>query len=137
MYTTWKWSTGEAYYKSARPEKNERQQEKDIDIDIEKEKCYNTQLNAINQSLADDSFFNQDSDLINITNSMFSRNQNASGTRREDLDTKIADREMIAQRGVNPFLKTSYVNDIVTRDMFLKPINTTFEHSTEKSKEET
>jgi len=129
MYTTWKWSTGEAYYKRARPEKDVRQQEVEIG--------YDSQTNAINQSLADDSFFNQDSDLINITNSMFSRNQNASGTRREDLDTKIADREMIAQRGVNPFLQTSYVNDVVARDMFLKPINTTFERSKEKSKEET
>lgn len=127
MYTTWKWSTGEAYYKSARPEKNE------TSVDI----GYDTQQNAINQSLADDSFFNQDSDIIDITNSMFSRNQNATGTRREDLDTKIADREMIAQRGVNPFLQTSYVNDVVARDMFLKPINTTFERSKEKSKEET
>ena len=33
---------------------------------------------------------------------------------------------MLAQRGVNPFLQTtSYVNDIVTRDIFLKPVNTT------------
>ena len=127
MYTTWKWSTGEAYYKSARLEKPQQQIEQ----------SYDSQINAINQSLADDSFFNQDSDLINITNSMFSRNQNASGTRREDLDTKIADRQMIAQRGVNPFLQTSYVNDVVARDMFLKPINTTFERSKEKSKEET
>ena len=37
----------------------------------------------------------------------------------------MADRELVSQRGVNPFLQTSYVNDIVTRDMFLKPINTT------------
>lgn len=127
MYTTWKWSTGETYYKSARQEKNETQQEQ----------SYDSQTNAINQSLADESFFNQDSDLINITNSMFSRNQNVNGTKREDLDSKIADREMIAQRGVNPFLQTSYVNDVVARDMFLKPINTTFERSKEKSKEET
>lgn len=126
MYTTWKWSTGEAYYKSARPEKNETQQ----DVG------YDSQMNAINQSLADDFVFNQDSDLINITNSIFSRNQNANGTRREDLDTKIADREMIAQRGVNPFLQTSYVNDVVARDMFLKPINTTFAYDKEKSKKE-
>ena len=126
MNTTWKWSTGEAYYKSARPEKNEKL-----------DQGYDSQINAINQSLADDSFFNQDSDFINITNSTFSRNQNASGTRREDLDTKIADREMISQRGVNPFLQTSYVNDVVARDMFLKPINTTFERLKEKSKEET
>ena len=123
---TWKWSNGEPYYKSARPRQDkesykggEHNQEVDYDYD------YDSQKNAINQSLGDDTFFNQDQDLMNITNSMFSRNQNPGGTRREDLDTKIADREMIAQRGVNPFLQTSYVNDIVTRDIFLKPVNTT------------
>jgi hypothetical protein len=128
MYNTWKWSKGEAYYKSARLEKQQEKEQETIG--------YDSQTNAINQSLADDSFFNQDSDLINITNTMFSRNQNSSGTRREDLDTKIADREMITQRGVNPFLQTSYVNDVVARDIFLKPVNTTFERSIEKSKEE-
>jgi hypothetical protein len=138
---SWKWSTGEPYYKSARPEKKEQ-----INTDPSYE--YDSQQNAINQSLADDSFFNQDShlnqesllnqdsDLINITNSMFSRNQNSSGTRREDIDTKMADRELLAQRGVNPFLQTSYVNDIVTRDMFLKPINTTQGRAKETNKEE-
>jgi hypothetical protein len=129
---TWKWSTGEPYYKSARsrPEnketpnyEKEKEQGQTYDYD------YDSQKNAINQSLADDSFFNQDSDLINITNSMFSRNQNSNGTRREDIDSKMADREMLAQRGVNPFLQTSYVNDIVTRDIFLKPINTTQERT--------
>ena len=125
MYNTWKWSTGETYYKSPKPEKK-----------VYEQQTYDSQINAINQSLADETLFNQDSDLINITNSMFSRNQTASGTKREDLDTKIADREMIAQRGFNPFLQTSYVNDIVTRDMFLKPINTTFEKSKETSKEQ-
>jgi hypothetical protein len=124
MYNTWKWSTGETYYKSAKLEKKVEEQ------------TYDSPTNAITQSLADETFFNQDSDLINMTNSMFSRNQNASGTKREDLDTKMADREMIAQRGFNPFLQTSYVNDIVTRDMFLKPINTTFEKSKETPKEE-
>jgi hypothetical protein len=124
----WKWSKGEPYYKSARLERGEQEPEqnnKNID--------YDSQKNAIHQSLAEDTFFNQDSmmdinmdnDMIGITNSMFSRNQNLSGTRREDLDLKISDREMISQRGVNPFLQTSYVNDIVTRDMFLKPVNTT------------
>ena len=118
MYT-WKWSNGEAYYKTARPERSAEREQLD----------YDSQKNAIQQSLAD---FNCDNDLINITNSMFSRNQNQSGTKREDLDNKIAGREMIAQRGVNPFMQTSYVNDVVARDMFLKPINTTFEKPKEK-----
>lgn len=123
---TWKWSTGEPYYKSARPEKTGEESNSNLDHNYE----YDSQKNAINQSLADDSFFNQDSDLLNITNTMFSRNQTANETRREDIDTKMADRELLAQRGVNPFLQTSYVNDIVTRDMYLKPVNTT--HGREK-----
>ena len=131
---TWKWSTGEPYYKSARPEKTSKEPNTNSNIDPNYE--YDSQKSAINQSLADDTFFNQDTDLIDITNSMFSRNQNSSGTRRETLDTKMADRQMIAQRGVNPFLQSSYVNDIVTRDMFLKPINTTQGRAKENNNED-
>ena len=61
----WKWSKGEPYYKSARPEKKITQQEENCE--------YDSQKNAINQSLADETFLNMDSDMIDITNSMFSR----------------------------------------------------------------
>lgn len=120
MYTLWKWSSGESetYYRSPRVNKTPPTYGEQV------EQCYDSRVNAINQSLAEHGQ-EQDSDLISITNTMFSRNQNQGGTRREDIDCKMADREMLAQRGVNPFLQTSYVNDIVTRDMFLKPINTT------------
>ena len=125
MYITWKWSIGEAYYKSERLKGQGQGQEKGQEREKGQGRENNSQINAMNQSLAETSFFNQDTDLINITNTMFSRNQNTNETKREDLDTKIADREMIAQRGFNPFLQTSYVNDIVSHDMFLKPVNTT------------
>lgn len=131
MYIKWKWSVGEVYYKSERIQRNNDTGQPALSQE------YDSQLNAINQSLADESFFNQDTSLINITNKMFSINQNGNDTSREDIDTKIADREMIAQRGVNPFFQTSYVNDVVARDMFLKPVNTTFERSKEKNKEKT
>jgi hypothetical protein len=124
---TWKWSTGIPYYKSERLQKNEP---------AKTGQEYDSQINAINQSLADKSFFNQDSTLINMTNSVFSMNQNANETRREDLDTKISEREMIGQRGFNPFLQTSYVNDVVAHDMFLKPVNTTFERVKGQTKED-
>jgi hypothetical protein len=125
----WKWSTGEQYYKSARKEKeyNEKQLEPNYDYNYNYD--YDSQTNAINLSLSE-------SDSINITNKMFSRNQNISATRREDLDTKIADRELLAQRGVNPFLQTSYVNDVVTRDIYLKPVNTTFDRIKPSSKDD-
>lgn len=113
---TWKWSTGETYYRSPRQQTDPSVETNNYSYDI--------QINAINQSLND---YGMDKDMINITNSVFSRNQNPTGTRREDLDTKIADREMIAQRGYNPFLQTSYVNDVVTHDIFLKPQNTTYD----------
>lgn len=115
----WKWSKGEPYYKSSRELKERRQAKELKEINENKQPAieYDSPQNAINQSLAEDSFFNQD-----LTNSMFSFNRNSN---REDIDNKMADREMITQRGVNPFLQTSYVNDIVTRDMFLKPLNTT------------
>ena len=117
---TWKWSKGEPYHKSARKSKQEQEQQNNDEY-ME----YDSQKNAIQQSLETDNFFNQDNDMLAITNSVFSRHSNQTATNREDLDTKIADRELVSQRGVNPFLQTSYVNDIVTRDMFLKPINTT------------
>ncbi len=115
----WKWSLGEAYYKSARPQNHKTNSTND---DFE----YDSSKQAIDMSLNDnEGIVSYDDDLINITNTMFSRNQNMSSNRREDLDNKMSDRDLIAQRGINPFSSNSYVNDVVTRDIFLKPINTT------------
>lgn len=120
----WRWSNGETYYKSARDIQRKDPDEKDKNNDEECPITYDSQQNAINQSLADTNF--TEMDMIDITNSMFSRSQNETSNRREYLDNKIANREAIFQRGVNPFMnQTSYVNDVVVRDMFLKPVCTT------------
>jgi len=124
MKNEWRWSNGETYLKSARKIKeNTGEQEQE---EAEEQEQYPISSNnmdpnsAINQSLEGfDSF---------LFDTKFSRNENASGNRREDLDDKISGREHIFQRGTNPFLQSvDYVNDIVTRDRFLKPQNTTFE----------
>lgn len=111
MYIVWKWSDNSGpYYKSARPRVDDKKQyETSSQYGLE----FSSQTNAINQSLNDNSFFSQD------------MNSNGSMSKREDIDNKMSDREMISQRGFNPFFQTNYVNDVVTRDMFLKPINTT------------
>ena len=129
----WKWSLGEGYYKSARTKK-------DTNLENNTTSNYESSDNAIKQSLADDTgmistYDNNnamnnnamdDKNMISITNSTFSRAQNESGNRREELDNKMSGRDLTLQRGTNPFMgQTSYVNDVVTRDMFLKPINTT------------
>jgi hypothetical protein len=95
----WKWTLGEPYYKSARPEKQMASESSNINE-------YDTQQSAITQSLADD--------------------LGTTSNKREELDNRVADRELVQQRGSNPFLtsQSTYVNDIVVRDMFLKPINT-------------
>lgn len=121
MYIVWKWSDNSGpYYKSARQMPNKKQQ---YDTTSQNGLEFSSQTNAINQSLDDNSFFNQD------------LNANGSISKREDIDNKMSDREMISQRGFNPFFQTNYVNDVVTRDMFLKPINTTQGKLKEKNEE--
>jgi hypothetical protein len=102
MLYSWRWSTGEGYYKSPRNDSGPRNDN-------------NNAENAINQSIESNSFFNQDQETI------FSRNGHS---KREQIDDKMSDREMIAQRGVNPFMQSNYVTDVTARDMFLKPVNT-------------
>jgi hypothetical protein len=118
MSCQWKWSNGEEYCKSSRNSNDKNLNNETLDFD--------TRTDAITQSLEPNSFFNQDTDMINITNTVFSRNQSLSSSKRETLDDKISDRQMIAQRGVNPFMQNNYVNDVVARDIFLKPKNTNF-----------
>ena len=127
---SWKWSTGEAYYKSARPEQPTTE---DSSTNAQQTLEYDSKQNAINQSLDDDHFdtamfSSNNNNNNNNNNSAFDNMSSTAENRRETLDNKMSDRQMIPQRGVNPFLQqTSYVNDIVTRDMFLKPLNTTKE----------
>ncbi len=98
VFIFWKWTLGEPYYKSAIREKAVAIPNNNLD--------YDSQQNAISQSL-------------DFTNP----NLNT----REELDDKMSGREHVQQRGANPFMQqTSYVNDIVVRDMYLKPANTTF-----------
>jgi hypothetical protein len=121
----WKWSNGETYYQSARkPPMKESATNNNIN--------YDTKMNAIEQSLAEDiptGFgFNDYNEVSDDLSYGLNNNNNFSNieSKRESLDNKMSDRELISQRGTNPFsMQTSYVNDVVTRDMFLKPINTT------------
>ena len=104
----WKWTLGEPYYKSARISTPGLTNDANANITE-----YDSQQSAINQSLSED---------------LGSDNYEPSN-KREDLDNRASGRELVQQRGSNPFLtsQSSYVNDIVVRDMFLKPINTSQE----------
>ena len=108
----WKWTKGEPYERSRRIFKE--QTEKDSE-NFNKE---------IEQS-AYSSALNHDENTWDILNQTLSGNGFKVSNKREEIDTKMADRDMIQQIGNNPFLsETNYVNDISIRDQFLKPINT-------------
>ena len=116
----WKWTTGKPYKKSIRPINNKniiddfKQTEEDIEFSREIEKsAYSTSLN-------------HDENTWDILNQSVAQNGFRQSSKRESLDNKIADRDLVQQRGFNPFLNdTNYVEDISVSDMFLKPINTT------------
>ncbi len=111
---SWKWSKGESYEKSKRIIKNETILEEEINLSKIEKDAYTSSLN-------------HDENTWDILNQSI-YNDFKQSNKREDLDSKIADRELVQQIGVNPFLnQTNYIDDIATRDMFLKPKNTTQE----------
>ena len=110
----WKWTKGEPYERSRRQQNNINTEEDNTYIKKIEESAYSSSLNhdentwdILNQSIYDG----------------FKREN-----KREELDFKIADRELVQQIGFNPFLgSTNYLQDIEVRDQFLKPMNTTQE----------
>ena len=109
----WKWTKGEPYERSKR-------------IFKEPEQIDNEKLNKEIEKSAYSTSLNHDEYTWDILNQNSSGNGFKVSNKREDLDLKIADRELIQQIGGNPFLSdTNYVDDIAIRDNFLKPVNTT------------
>ena len=109
----WKWTKGEPYERSKR-------------IFKEPEQIDNEKLNKEIEKSAYSTSLNHDEYTWDIINQNSSGNGFKVSNKREDLDLKIADRELIQQIGGNPFLsETNYVDDIAVRDNFLKPVNTT------------
>jgi len=109
----WKWTKGEPYERSRRIFKDNSEIENEqFKKEIEKS-AYTTSLN-------------HDENTWDILNQGLSGNGFKISNKREDLDFKMADRDLIQQIGNNPFLsETNYINDITIRDQFLKPVNTT------------
>lgn len=112
----WKWSNGIPYKKSKRHQKNDTTEEEQDELFSRKieESAYSTSLN-------------HDENTWDILNQGL-YNGFTQSNKREALDDKIASRELVQQKGFNPFLNDSnYVQDISNSDMYLKPINTTQE----------
>jgi len=108
----WKWTKGEPYERSRRLKHVQELENKEFSKQME--------------SSAYSSALHHDENTWDIIN----QNVNGSGfkvsNKREEMDTKMAHRDLTQQIGFNPFLgDTSYINDISIRDQYLKPLNTT------------
>ena len=108
----WKWTKGEPYERSRRLKHVQELENKQFSKDMD--------------SSAYTSSLNYDENTWEILNQTIANPGFKVSNKREELDTKISDRDMVQQIGFNPFLgETSYVNDVSIRDQFLKPMNTT------------
>jgi len=111
----YKWSDGKPYERSRRLKHIQELENKDFSKNIENA-AYNTSLNHDENTW----------DLLNPNfNINIKSNEFIEVNKREELDSKIAGRELIQQIGNNPFLNdTNYADDISNRDKFLIPQNT-------------
>jgi hypothetical protein len=109
-----KWTNGQPYERSRRLKHVEEIENKEFSKQVENS-AYTSSLHHDENTW--DILNNQ---IIDSTNFVKVSNK------REEMDSKIADRGLTQQIGFNPFLgENSYVNDICIRDQYLKPINTT------------
>jgi len=114
----WKWTKGEPYERSKRPSPTFVKERRDV--------LENQQIFSENQEQsAYTSALNHDENTWDMLNQGIYSNGFRQSNKREDLDTKMADRAMVQQRGFNPFLSGSdYANDISVSNTFLQPIST-------------
>jgi len=107
-----KWTNGEPYERSRRLKHVAEMENKEFGKDVEIA-AYSTALN-------------HDENTWDILNQSLSGVGFKVSNKREELDKQISDRELVQQRGFNPFLGANdYANDISIHDKYLKPLNTT------------
>lgn len=107
----WRWSNGIPYEKSSIKKVEKSVEDKVMELETVKEESYSVCHNPA---------------LSNCNETMYSRNDIVN--RREETYNKMALRTMSNQINQNPFLlNCDYVNDLITQDKYMKPINTTFE----------
>jgi hypothetical protein len=124
----WKWTLGEPYQKSARRSGNARnapQFESQINYDDNPQQ--NAQI-AFQQALL------SENDVWSLEEQQVFVNPEKPMNKRENTYNKMAEREMVGQIGMSPFMQRNYLEDVMVQENFLKPISTSLER--EKFKED-
>ena len=121
----WKWTLGEPYERSRRV-LNENQPNTN-NITYNKE---NDQEPTIVEQNAYLSSLNHDENTWEMMNPTpgFVENNFTNSNKREYTDQNLAERQMFGQINMNPFMtNNNYLDDISTRDQFLKPMATNWD----------
>ena len=112
----WKWSDGKPFERTQRIKKPTQISNSNI-----KTTDFDNYTETDTYKLA----LNHDENTWEILNQSLSSAGFVSSNKREEMGFKMSDRDMVQQRGFNPFMEeNNYVNDITVSDHFLKPVNT-------------
>ena len=133
----WKWTIGEPYERSKRRVyTNDNSNYNDEYINVNEL----NELNELNRKQTENAYtssLNYDENTWDILNQSVANDGFKISNKREELDTKIADRELLKQIGYNPFLgDNNYVENISISNQFLKPLNTTTEKNSNTNSNE-
>ena len=124
----WKWTKGEPYERSRRIIRSELDNpQKQNENDFEREKQLQAEYIKSIESTAYSSSLHHDENTWEIMNQNFAMNMNdfRQNNKREDTDKRMAERQMVTQISMNPYLvNNNYLADIETRDNYLKPQST-------------
>jgi hypothetical protein len=130
-FVEWKWSNGEKAERTPRPPPiQNRTQNMDEDYNTYEVHDENQVVNRCLTSAEDMLGLREimDQGQQQLMNE-FQRQPN----KREDTYNRMAEREMVGQRGMNPFFSqndnsnSGYIEDLMNQEQFMKPISTSME----------
>ncbi|NDA89412.1 MAG: hypothetical protein EBY20_00640 [Alphaproteobacteria bacterium] len=117
----WKWTNGEKYEKSPRQPRRGQQNQNQSQIDYEDEDPSKMANLAFQQALL------SENDVWSLEEQQVFVNPEKPMNKREDTYNRMAEREMVGQIGMNPFMQRNYLEDVMVQENFLKPVSTSLE----------
>jgi hypothetical protein len=117
----WKWTNGEKYEKSPRQPRRVQQSQSQTQINYDDEDPSKMSKLAFQQALL------SENDVWSLEEQQVFVNAEKPMNKREDTYNRMAEREMMGQIGMNPFMQRNYLEDVAVQDNFLKPISTSLE----------
>jgi len=119
----WKWTNGEKCEKSPRQPRRGKQNQSQCQTQIN----YDDEDPSKISTLAFQQALLSENDVWSLEEQQVFVNPEKPMNKREDTYNRMAEREMVGQIGMNPFMQRNYLEDVAVQDNFLKPISTSLE----------